>query len=243
MKRCPKCRRDYTDDTLSYCLADGAALVYGLSDEEPATAVLSETPESARGLPTGKASEEVTKIQRAETEPEAGVAPLADKQSAPANLTVKLLLFGGISALVLIVGFFGYRSYKPETKPIRSIAVLPFENASTDTDSEYLSDGVTESLINSFSRLPNVRVVPRLSAFHYKGKELDVQKIAGELNVESVLTGRIVQRGDTLDISVDLIDAANNAQMWGQHYIRKASDILRVQDEIAQQVTDTLRVR
>jgi tetratricopeptide (TPR) repeat protein len=102
---------------------------------------------------------------------------------------------------------------------------------------------VTESLINSLSQLPNVKVVARSSAFHYKGRELDVQKIAAELNVQAVMIGRIVQRGDTLDINVDLIDVANNAQMWGQHYIRKVSDILRVQDDIAQKVTDTLRVR
>src|SRR4051812_11112441 len=223
MKRCPKCRRDYFDDSLAYCLDDGAALVDGpASDEEPATAIL---PDNRK--------------ERSRN----GIDPPSHVRRLFANTRIRALFIVGIASLIVVGGFFGYRYYTSDAKQIRSIAVLPFENASTDADSEYLSDGVTESLINSLSQLPNVKVVARSSAFHYKGKEVDVQKIAAELNVQAVMTGRIVQRGDMLDISVDLTDAANNAQMWGQHYLRKASDILRVQDEIAQQVTDTLRVR
>jgi DNA-binding winged helix-turn-helix (wHTH) protein/TolB-like protein/Flp pilus assembly protein TadD len=126
---------------------------------------------------------------------------------------------------------------------IGSIAVLPFINEAADTDAEYFSDELTESLVNNLSQLPKLRVVPRSVVLNYKGKETDPRKIARELNVRAVLTGRVHRRGDTLSIQVDLIDATNVAQMWGQHYDRRVSDILLVQEDISRDIFENLRLK
>lgn len=126
---------------------------------------------------------------------------------------------------------------------IESIAVLPFVNEASDTDAEYFSDEITESLINNLSQLPKLRVVPRSVVLNYKGHETDPRKIARELNVRAVLTGRVHRRGDTLSIQVDLIDATNVAQMWGQHYDRRVSDILLVQEDISRDIFENLRLK
>jgi DNA-binding winged helix-turn-helix (wHTH) protein/TolB-like protein len=126
---------------------------------------------------------------------------------------------------------------------IESIAVLPFVNEALDSDAEYLSDEVTESLINNLSQLPKLRVVPRSVVLSYKGHESDPRKIAHDLNVRAVLTGRVHRRGDTLSIQVDLIDVANVSQMWGQHYDRKVSDLLLVQEDISRDIFENLRLK
>jgi len=147
-----------------------------------------------------------------------------------------------VAALGAVYWFFIRRASTPVTT-IDSIAVLPFENATHDQNNEYFADGVTESLINSLSQLPRVRVIGRNSVFSYKGQTAKVQDIARQLNVRAVLTGRVLMQGDTLDVRVELTDTQNNIQLWGDHYTRKAADIFAVQDEIARQVTDALRVR
>lgn len=126
---------------------------------------------------------------------------------------------------------------------IDSIAVMPFENVAHDQKIEYLSDGVTESLINSLSQLPNVKVIGRNSVFSYKGQSPNLHQVAQTLDVRGVLTGRVSMQGDTLEVWVELTDMQNNAHLWGDHYVRKAADIFTVQDEIARQVTNALRVR
>src|SRR5262249_14799068 len=113
---------------------------------------------------------------------------------------------------------------------IESIAVLPFINEAADTDAEYFTDEITESLVNNLSQLPKLRVVPRSVVMNYKGLNADPRKIARDLNVRAVLSGRVHRRGDTLSIQVDLIDATSVSQMWGQHYDRRVSDILLVQE-------------
>jgi TolB-like protein/DNA-binding winged helix-turn-helix (wHTH) protein/Tfp pilus assembly protein PilF len=124
-----------------------------------------------------------------------------------------------------------------------SIAVLPFVNASNNPDVEYLSDGMTESLINSLSQLPGFKVIARNSSFKYKGKDADPQEVAWALGVEAVLTGRVLQRGDDLLISVELVNARDNTQMWGEQYNRKAADLLAVQSEISHEIAEKLRLR
>ncbi|MCA1632505.1 MAG: tetratricopeptide repeat protein [Acidobacteria bacterium] len=128
-------------------------------------------------------------------------------------------------------------------KSIDSIAILPLANACADPSGEYLSDGITESLINSISQLPKLRVVPRSTVFRFKGREADPQVVGRELGVRAVLTGRVCQVGDTLMIQADLIDVVNDAQLWGEHYKRKMADILAVQEEIAHEITEKLRLR
>jgi TolB-like protein/Tfp pilus assembly protein PilF len=135
------------------------------------------------------------------------------------------------------------------SKSIDSLAVLPFTYVSTDPnviadpDREYLSDGITESLINSLSQLPNLKVIARSSVFRYKGKETDLQAVRRELGVRTVLVGRIIQHGDDLSISVELVDTNDNRHIWGEQYNRRFSDILTVQEEISAEISDKLRRR
>jgi serine/threonine protein kinase/tetratricopeptide (TPR) repeat protein len=152
---------------------------------------------------------------------------------------VGLVLLAAISA----IGYFGFVYKRSGTGQSNSIAVLPFQNSSGKADSEYLSDGLTESLIYRLSQLPNVKVSPASSVFRYKGKEVDTQKVAAELGVNSVMSGRLMQRGDNLTISVELIDAANNKILWGEHYERKMSELLATQREIATAITEKLQLK
>ena len=137
----------------------------------------------------------------------------------------------------------GGKAVDPTSSIIESIAVLPFINEASDADAEYFSDEITESLVNNLSQLPKLRVVPRSVVLNYKGHETDPRKIARELNVRAVLTGRVHRRGDTLSIQVDLIDATNVAQMWGKHYDRRVSDILLVQEDISRDIFENLRLK
>jgi serine/threonine-protein kinase len=126
---------------------------------------------------------------------------------------------------------------------IDSIAVLPLVNVNNDPNTEYLSDGISEALINSLTELQQLRVTARSTAFHYKGKDIDPQQVGRELNVRAVLMGRVRQMGDTLNIQVDLVDATTGAQLWGEEYERKVSDVLAVKQAIAREVTEKLRLR
>ena len=127
-------------------------------------------------------------------------------------------------------------------KAFDSIAVLPFENATADSNTEYLSDGITESIINSLSHLPKLRVMARSTVFRYKGQTADPQKVGNDLNVRTVLTGRVVQRGDSLVIGTELVDVANGWRLWGEQYNRKLADLVAVQDEIANEISGKLRL-
>ena len=127
-------------------------------------------------------------------------------------------------------------------KTFDSIAVLPFENATADPNTEYLSDGITESIINSLSRLPKLRVMARSTVFRYKGQIPNPQKLGSDLNVRTVLTGRVVQRGDSLIIGTELVDVANGWRLWGEQYNRKLADVVAVQEEIANEISERLRL-
>ncbi len=126
---------------------------------------------------------------------------------------------------------------------IDSIAVLPFENRSVDAEAEYLSDGLAESLIYRLSQLPNLRVTPTSVVFRYKGKQADGVKAGNELGVSAVLSGRIIQRGENLTISAELVDVRNNKLLWGEQYDRKMSDLLTTQREIAREIVDNLKLK
>jgi len=126
---------------------------------------------------------------------------------------------------------------------IDSLAVLPLVNASGDAEVEYLSDGITENIINNLSQLPQLRVMARTTAFSYKGKEVDPRKVGQELNVRAVFTGKLVQRGDTLSLQADLVKTADGSQLWGERYIRQFSDLLALQEEIARHISESLRLK
>jgi serine/threonine protein kinase/tetratricopeptide (TPR) repeat protein len=123
---------------------------------------------------------------------------------------------------------------------INSIAVLPFENSSGDPETEYLSDGITESIINSLSRLSRLRVIPRSTVFRYKGQAVDPQRAGRELKARAVLTGRVLQRGEMLVIGTELVDAVEQAQLWGERYNRKMADIFAIEEEIAKKISESL---
>jgi serine/threonine-protein kinase len=152
----------------------------------------------------------------------------------------------GAAAALVALGLLGAVSWhflSGRGQALDSIAVLPFANESGDQDAEYLSDGISESLINNLSQLPNLRVIARSSAFRYRGPAADPLAAGRELGVQAVLTGRVVQRGDRLLINVELVDVRHNRQLWGERYDRRLTDLLTVQDEISREITDKLRLR
>lgn len=148
-----------------------------------------------------------------------------------------------VPVLAAIVGASFYFRRATTATSIESIAVLPFINENSDPNTEYLADGIPDSIINSLSPLPNLKVMSRNSAFHYKGNEIDVGQVAAELNVQAVLMGRITQSGDALIIGVELINAQDRTQIWGQKYNRKLADLFAVQDEIATEISEKLRTK
>ena len=171
---------------------------------------------------------------------------LSDKRASKNRTWIYVTLIG--AALSVALFFVGRLSVpgngaSPVALPEKSIAVLPFENQNRDPDTDYLCDGIPESIINSLSELPKLKVMSRNSVFHYKGKEADAQTVGKELKVQTLLTGRVRQRGDSLTIGVELINAQDNSQVWGQQYNRKLADVFAVQEEIAKEVSQKLRLK
>lgn len=168
--------------------------------------------------------------------------------SRPNNF-VSNIRYKQIFAMALIIilltagGFFGYRYFVTTENRIKSIAVLPFVNETGDASNEYLSDGLSDSLINKLSQLPQLKVIARTSSFKYKGKEMNVREIADALGVQAIVTGRVTKRGNDLQVSVEMIDAAENTQIWGEQYNRKVSDVINVQEDIARTVSEKLLLK
>jgi eukaryotic-like serine/threonine-protein kinase len=155
------------------------------------------------------------------------------------------LLWCALFVALMAAGFFASARYfaRGGIGSIDSIAVMPFANASDNPDAEYLSDGISESLINRLSKLPGVKVIARSSSFRYKGKEIDPQEVAQALGVKAILTGRVTQRGENLLIGTELIDARDKTQIWGEQYSRRATDLLAVQATISTEIAERLRLR
>ncbi len=190
----------------------------------------------------------------AHTTASSALSAAAGGQSKPAVSSAEYIVSGIqrhklVTAAVLLVLLMagvglGVLLYRRNTKaPLESIAVLPFVNASGDANVEYLSDGISETLINSLTQLQQLRVVARATAFRYKGKEIDPQTVGRELNVRTVLMGRVRQAGDTLNVQVDLVDTATGAQLWGEEYERKMVDALSVKQAISREITEKLRLK
>ena len=129
------------------------------------------------------------------------------------------------------------------SKNINSLAVLPLENATGDPELEYLSDGITGSLINTLASIPKLRVMAQSTIFRYKGREIDPQAIGRELHVRAVVTGRIMHGGGSLRVGTELVDVATGCQLWGAQYDRKPDDIFVVQDEISTEISGKLRLQ
>lgn len=155
------------------------------------------------------------------------------------------LLLGLVCLLAVLVGVAAFYSRRLSDKadPIGSVAVLPVSIDGDDKDVQFLTDGITNSLIDSLSEIPNLKVMSRSSVFHYKGREIDPVAVGRELNVKAVLVGRAVQRGDTLFLSTELVRTSDNAHIWGDEYSRRVSDILSLQAELARTVSEKLRIK
>ncbi len=171
---------------------------------------------------------------------------LSDKRVSKNRTWIYVRLIGAaLSVALFFVGRLSAPSSgaSPAGLPEKSIAVLPFENQNRDPNNDYLCDGIPESIINSLSELPKLKVMSRNSVFHYKGKETNAQTVGKELKVQTLLTGRVRQRGDGLTIGVELINTQDNSQVWGQQYNRKLADVFAVQEEIAKEVSEKLRLK
>jgi eukaryotic-like serine/threonine-protein kinase len=151
---------------------------------------------------------------------------------------------GAVMALAIIIGTaaaIAYFSAGRSAAAIESIAVMPFINTGSDANAEYLSDGITENIINSLSRLSALQVMARATVFRYKGQEVDPQKVGRDLKVAAVVMGRVTQRGDALSIQVELVDVSTGRQVWGEQYNRKLSDVLSLQESISREISQRLR--
>jgi len=244
MKRCPRCNRVEPDNTLAFCRFDGAALVNesGSISEDVGTvrfdsaSVATETPTSVLPQqltnPGAAAPTTVLPSQAATTNTRA----LRNSNRSPLIAVLGLLVIVG-----LVAGLYFYWSRSKKTAAIESIAVMPFVNASGNADAEYLSDGMTETLISSLSNLANLNVKPRSTVFRYKGKETTAQTIAKELNVQAILTGRVIQRGQDISLYVELTDVSLDRVVWSETYNRKQSDLVTLQSEIARDVSGKLK--
>jgi len=238
MKRCPDCNRDYNDDSLSFCLDDGAELLFGAATDEPATAILSEPRAIGAGLSDGESS---TRAQIHTTDRTA-ILPTGQLVPEAQGFDKNRLLAGIVLVVLVVASLFGYR-YLTQAKQIESMAVMPFVNEGGNPDAEYLSDGMTETLINSLSQVPNLRVKARSSVFRYKGREIDPKQVASELNVQAILTGRLVQRGEQLTLSVELIDGQTENTIWGNKYERRSLDLVSLQSEVARDLSNKLKAK
>jgi eukaryotic-like serine/threonine-protein kinase len=196
--------------------------------------------EKDRNLRYQHAADVRTDLQRLKRDTESGkTAPSGTAMPRWSRRTIVITALAFVSVIALVaVGAFYFGS--PRNR-INSVAVLPFANASADPSMEYLSDGITEGIIDRLSGLPNIKVISRTSAFRYKQHDIEPQKVGRELGVEALVTGRVVQRGDDLSVSAELVDAREDKQLWGEQYSRKLADIASVQQEIATAVSGNLR--
>ncbi|HLN99715.1 MAG TPA: tetratricopeptide repeat protein [Pyrinomonadaceae bacterium] len=247
MKRCPTCNLVETDDALRFCRADGTTLISysGPIGAEAGTVKLDSTPMSGEIETSILPHTSTTDVNRP-TRP-TNALPEPQKQHTTRELTKpkrRGLVFAAVGFAVIVIAAAGYfylsRNHKTA---IESIAVMPFVNENGNADVEYLSDGMTETLISSLSQLPNLNVKPRSSVFRYKGKETNPQTIGKELNVQAILNGRVVQRGPEVSLFVELIDVALDKVVWSQRYDRKQSELVTLQSEIARDVSNKIKTK
>jgi len=182
----------------------------------------------------------------------AGAVPVASGEASSDSQIVlglfarhKTTFLTVAAAAILILTGLGYGAYRwlspGSGSTIDSLAVLPFTNGGGDANTEYLSDGITESLIDTLAHVPQLKVKSRHSVSRYKGKDVDVQKVGKDLDVSALVSGRVVPRGDTIEVSAELTDVRDNTEIWGQHYSGKSADIILLQQQIAGAIAEKLR--
>jgi serine/threonine protein kinase/tetratricopeptide (TPR) repeat protein len=176
--------------------------------------------------------------------PAAPASSVAIPAAAPAAGASRKYLIAGVVAVILLAAAAGYYFLRGKSNAgeINSIAVLPFVNATNDPNNEYISDGLTDSVISGLSQLPNLKVMARSTVFHYKGNQDLPQKIGQELQVSAVLLGRVTQHGNSLSVQADLVNTADGTELWGSHYEPQMADIMQVQSDISRDLSDRLRM-
>jgi eukaryotic-like serine/threonine-protein kinase len=171
----------------------------------------------------------------------ATAAPLSSATTQVSSVRKYWIAAAVVLLIAMVAAGFWYWRGKVSTPQIESIAVIPFANVGGNADTDYLSDGLTESLIASLAHVPGLKVKSRNSVFRYKGKDVDVQQVGKDLTVDALLTGRVVPHGDSVQVSADLTSVQDNTEIWGDQYERKASDIISLQQQIAGDIADKLR--
>lgn len=205
--------------------------------------IITKALEKDRDIRYQHASEMRSDLKRLKRDTESGnyAARTEETPKAAASSRRIWVAMALVAAAALVAGgLFAWRHFT-SAGTIDTVAVLPFANIANDPNSDYLSDGITENLIGSLSQLPNLTVRPRSAVFRYKGKDVDPQSAAKELNVEAVVTGRVNKRGDSLLVSTELIDTRSNRSLWSDQYSRPLSDLLSVQRDITQEISTRLR--
>jgi non-specific serine/threonine protein kinase len=168
----------------------------------------------------------------------------ADSAPVRASRGTKVIVTLGVFALALFLLLeLSLYFLRGSMQPIDSLAVLPFINGSADPDTTYLSEGISESIMNSLSQLPSLRLMSSNSVARYRGPSIDARAAGVELGVRAVLTGRVLLRGDDLSVQTELVNVRDNSRLWGEQYNRKRADVLSVQEDIAKQISSALRLR
>ncbi|MEP6787094.1 MAG: tetratricopeptide repeat protein [Acidobacteriota bacterium] len=235
MKRCPECRRDYYDDTLLYCLDDGNALLDG-----PAVPPTDVADGDTIAMFSGRDSR-ITKSPGGE-KTEILTMPLDHRPPRVGTRKASALIVGGLVILV-VAAFLGYRFFARSVGSVDSVAVMPFINDNGGPDFEYLSDGMTEALIESLSRVPDLKVKSRASVFRYKDRSESPAKMGQELDVQAILNGRVVHRGAELILYLELIDTKTENVLWNADYKRPMNDLPLLQKEISQDVAQRINAK
>src|SRR5690242_16786694 len=205
--------------------------------------IINKSLEKDRNLRYQHASDIRTDLQRLKRDTESGKAVSTGTATSRWSRRTKLIGAGVFVFLIAVISVAAFYFGSSGRTRINSVAVLPFANATGDPSTEYMSDGITEGIIDRLSGLPTLKVISRTSAFRYKRRDIEPQKVAKELGVDALVTGRVVQRGDDLSVSAELVDAREDKQLWGEQYSRKLADAVSVQQEIATAISGNLRVR
>ena len=247
MKRCPQCNRIETDEALKFCRVDGTTLVSelpGVGGEAGTAQLGSDAGEVNTSILPHRTDAGISRATGPTTTlpppaPATTGALTKPKSRKAIVIAVVVTAFFAAVAAIAVNSYFARKS----GTAIDSIAVMPFVNASGNSDVDYLSDGITESLINNLSQLPRLEVKARSTVFYYKGKDISPKQLGTELSVQSVLNGRVTQRGDQLILNLELVDTQTGNQIWGEQYNRKTTDLVSLQSEIARDVTSKLKTK